>query len=53
MELVKVNHVITQTKAMLDTLLQGPIITGEEAHDLLIVLVLHAIRNDNIDIEMD
>jgi hypothetical protein len=51
MELLLVNHVITATHTMLMGLVQAEVITGENARDLLPLLVLHAIRNQNIDIE--
>jgi len=53
MELLKVNHVITAVKAMLKSLVEADVIGVEEARSLLPLLVLHAIRNDNIDIEVD
>lgn len=49
MDLTKVNHIITAVKGMLKPLVQNEIISGDEAKDLLTVLVLHAIRNDSID----
>ncbi len=51
MELLKVNHVITSVKAMLQVLVDDAVIEGIDAKNLLPVLVLHAIKNDSIDIE--
>ena len=51
MKLLQVNHVITATKEMLVTLIMAEVITVEEAKSLLPLLVLHAIRNQNIDVE--
>lgn len=51
MELVKVNHVITAVKSMLNGLVQENVITGEQAGNLLTPLVLKAIEYDSIDIE--
>ena len=53
MELLLVNHVITAIKSMLTGLVDAEVITDPEARALLPLLVLHAIRNDNIDIEVD
>ena len=51
MELLKVNHVITAIKSMLTGLVEIEVITDLEARSLLPLLVLHTIRNQNIDIE--
>jgi len=51
MKLGKVNHIITAVKSMLKPLVQSEVLSGDEAKDLLTVLVLHTIRNDNIDTE--
>ena len=51
MELSKVNHVITQTNSMLWDLVDASIINDQDQRNLLPLLVLHAIRNDNIDID--
>lgn len=51
MKLLRINHIITAVKGMLTLLVDADIIGGDEAKSLLPLLVLHAIRNDNIDID--
>ena len=51
MELLNVNHVTTAIKSMLTGLVEAAVITDLEARSLLPLLVLHTIRNQNIDIE--
>lgn len=53
MELSKINHAITQIKEMLKGLVQIDVISIDEAKNLLTPLVLHAIRNDNIDVDYE
>jgi len=52
MELSKVNHVITAIVSMLNGLREAGVINYDQVNILLPVIVLHAIRNDNIDIEV-
>ncbi|MEE8341925.1 MAG: hypothetical protein V3R52_07495 [Candidatus Neomarinimicrobiota bacterium] len=51
MELAKVNHAITQTNNMLKSLVDISVIEEQDRRNLLPVLVKHAIRNENIDID--
>lgn len=53
MKLSKINHIITAVKGMLTGLVDADVIGGDEAKSLLPLLVLHAIRHDNIDTEVD
>lgn len=53
MDIAKVNHVITAVKSVLNPLVHSNILTGDEAKDLLVVLVLHVIRNDSIEIVVE
>lgn len=50
MKIAKVNHVITAVKGMLDDLVTEGVIGNAQKDDLLTPLVLHAIKNDSIDI---
>lgn len=51
MKIILVNHIITAVKAMLTPLVQSSTLSGDEAKDLLVVIVLHAIKNDTIELE--
>ncbi len=51
MELIKVNHIITEVRAMLDNLVDEGTIGVADRQNLLPMIVKHAIRNDSIDIE--
>jgi len=51
MELIKVNHVTTAVNEMLKNLVEAEAIEEMDRRNLLPVIVLHAIRNDSIDIE--
>ncbi len=51
MDLVKVNHVITAVKGMLQNLVDNNVISGGDSANLLPVIVKHVVRHDTIEIE--
>ncbi len=53
MELIKVNHVITAVNGMLQNLVMAEVIEEQDRRNLLAPVVLHAIRYDTIEIEVD
>jgi len=52
MELLKVNHVITEVKLMLNRLVDDEVIEGIEAKNLLPVIVSIVLKNETIKIEV-
>lgn len=51
MEIIKVNHVITAVNSMLQDLVDRGVIEDPDKRNLMPGIVLHAIRNDSIEIE--
>lgn len=49
MILLECNHIITDTKAMLTTLVDAEIIGGGEAQELLTMLVREQVKNEFIE----
>lgn len=50
MELLKVNHVITAVRAMLDNLVTQGIIDDQDRRNLLPMVTLQVIKNESIDV---
>jgi len=53
LKILLVNHVITAVKAMLVHLVETEVITDLESRELLPVIVLHAIKDDSIEIDTE
>ncbi len=52
MELIKVNHVITSIKAMLQNLVDTDIISGQDMTNLLPVVLQIVLKNESVDVDI-